>query len=361
MVTEEFDDESEQELLAPAQLMDSGTLATIQKAEIDQQIATAKKYPRAITKLLTTATQLVTADGETADECIFALPRGGKVIEGPSVRFAEVMAYSWGNSRCGARVIGEDEEFVTAMGTFFDLEANVAIAYEVKRRITNKKGERFNSDMIGTTSNAACSIALRNAILRGIPKAIWRKVYAEARKAVAGDIKTLDARRQAAIKQFQLQGVKPEQVFAKLGVKGIEDIMLDHLVTLRGIYNAIRENEITAERAFAPESTEDTKLADKSKSNVATIKEKYAEATGIEIGPLRSAPKRQKKAVEEKIEAVQAEAASQAQETPSAPAPEVQEGAHPPASGKEPDSAGAQPGSAPEAKDETKGVPLNFE
>src|SRR5499427_10737281 len=94
--------EAEQELITPQvteTALDSRTLATLQKSEIDQQIATAKRYPRSMTKLMSTAGQLVTTDVETADEMIYALPRGGKVIEGPSVRFAEVLAYSWGNSR----------------------------------------------------------------------------------------------------------------------------------------------------------------------------------------------------------------------------------------------------------------------
>jgi hypothetical protein len=286
-------EETEQEVLAPAVAFDSQTLATLQKSEIDQQIVTAKKFPRALTKLLATAAQLATQDPETADECIYALPRGGKTIEGPSVRFAEIMAYSWGNCRCGARVISEDEEFVTAMGSFFDMEQNVHIGYEVKRRITNSKGVRYNSDMIGTTSNAACSIALRNAILRGIPKAIWRKVYVQARQAVAGDIKTLVERRATMLKQFQLLGAQPAQVFALLEVKGIEDITLDHLVTLRGVFNAIREGDTTVERAFAPKETQDTRLADKSKANLEEIKQRYTNEKGeaIEIGPLRSAPK----------------------------------------------------------------------
>jgi hypothetical protein len=280
-VVEVEEDDGGQEILAPAQqVFDSATLATLQKSEIDQQIATAKRFPRQMTKLLTTATALATADAETAEECIYVLPRGGKMIEGPSVRFAEIMAHSWGNCRCGARVIGEDPEFVTSQGSFFDMEQNVHIGYEVKRRITTSKGARYNSDMIGTTSNAACSIALRNAILRGIPRAIWKKVYAQARQVVAGDIKTLDTRRASMIKVFEVMGVKREVIFAKLGVKGVDDVNLDHLVTLRGLFNSIRENEISADKAFAPapeHSGEDTRLADKSKANLDKIKEKYAQ------------------------------------------------------------------------------------
>jgi len=407
-------EDTEQELLAPqAQTIDSATLALLNKSEIDQQITTAKKYPRAITKFLATATQLATQDPETADECIYALPRGGKTIEGPSVRFAEIMAYSWGNCRCGARVIGEDEEFVTAMGSFFDMEQNVHIGFEVKRRITNSKGQRYNSDMVSTTSNAACSIALRNSILRGIPKAIWRKVYLQARQAVAGDIKTLVERRASALKQFQLMGAQPDQVFTLLDVKGIEDITLDHLVTLRGVFNAIREGDTTVERAFAPKDTQDIRLASKSKDNLEEIKARYAKgAPEAEEPPppvaqadpayaekLRAEADRQKKLVAEKYGASQPPTAQSADSAPpaaaetsatSAPPHPTQEpaGAAPPSGGEAPagpEGGGAlsgpahtsecflhgpysedkcptceQEGSTPLKSEEGHGMPLNF-
>src|SRR6267142_961378 len=95
------------------EIVDVGSLAIINKSEIDQQIATAKKYPRSVKQFINEAIQLATLDEDTAKDCIYALPRDGKVIEGPSARFAEIVAYSWGNSRAGARVIGEDAEFVT--------------------------------------------------------------------------------------------------------------------------------------------------------------------------------------------------------------------------------------------------------
>lgn len=287
MKTEE--PETEQELLAPeAQTIDSMTLALLNKSEIDQQIATAKKYKRNLTTFKNLATALVTRNPETADRCVYVLPRDGKNIEGPSARFAESILHAWGNARAGARVIDEGLEFVTSMGSFFDMEQNVHIGYEVKRRITNREGKRYNSDMIATTANAACSIALRNAILKGIPETLWWEIYLMARAVIAGDIKTLDSRRAAAMKQFQLLGARPEQVFALLDVKGIDDITVDHLVTLRGLFNAIREGEITVARAFAPKDTEDKNLAAKSEKNLEEVKKKYAQPEAQKSGASQS-------------------------------------------------------------------------
>ena len=230
---------------------EQGMVAILNKSEIDQQIATARRFPRSLKQFRDEAMQMVTLDESIANECIYALPRDGKTIEGPSARFAEIIASAWGNSRAGARVISDSGEFVTAQGVFHDLERNVAITYEVQRRITNSKGKRYGADMIGVTANAACSIALRNAILKGVPKAFWSSMYDAARQVIMGDIKTLANRRAGAIQNFQRYGVTPEQIFAQLGVAGQEDITLDHLVVLRGLLTALREGDTTPEEAFA--------------------------------------------------------------------------------------------------------------
>jgi len=232
-------------------LAQASTAAAISMAEIDKQIATAHAFPRSITKFRQEALELVTLTQAIADECIYALPRGNKVIEGPSARFAEIIASCWGNSRAGARVMNEEGHFVIAQGVFHDLERNVAINYEVKRRITDRDGHMFNDDMIGVTSNAACSIALRNAILKGIPKAFWTDIYDAAQGVAAGSEQTLEKRRAEWIALFEKRGINRAQICRRLGVKGIPDIGLEHIVTLKGIANAIKNNEYTVEEAFS--------------------------------------------------------------------------------------------------------------
>ncbi len=232
----------------------SDTLAVLSRAEIDVQIATAKQYPRSVKQFRSECLDMVTLTEKIAGECIYALPRAGKNIEGPSARFAEVVASAWGNCRAGSRVISEDNEFVTSQGIFHDLERNVSITYEVKRRITDKHGRRFKADMVGVTANAACSVALRNAILKGVPKAFWSDMYEAARQVVMGDANTLANRRADALEYLQKLGATPEMICAKMEVAGIEDIGLEELVTLKGLATAIKDGDTTVELAFAPDT-----------------------------------------------------------------------------------------------------------
>lgn len=240
---------------------DTSTLLAINRAEIDGQIATARAFPRSVHGFMREATELVTLDVDMAEACIYALPRDGKTVAGPSARFAEVIQHSFGNNRGGARVVAEEGDFIVAQGVYHDLEKNVQVTMEVRRRITDKHNRRFKPDMIGVTGNAAASIAHRNAVLKGIPKALWLPIYEAARRVAVGDVTTLVERRAKALAWFQNVNVTPEQVCTKLNVEGVEDIGLPELEVLTGLRTAIREGSLKPEEAFAPDVETTVKAA----------------------------------------------------------------------------------------------------
>lgn len=236
------------------ELIDSGhALTALVRGEIDIQIATAKKYPREISKVKEDVLQLATSDPETAAECWYALPRDGKVIEGPSVRFAEILAASYGNLRVQTRVIGIDQFYVTVEGSCADLEKNVAASCEVKRRITKKGGVRFSDDMIIVTANAASAIAFRNAVYKVVPRALVKGVLDKINQVAAGDEKTFKAKVFAALEWFKSRGISTAQILALDGIKvrAVDDLKAEHLRILGGIVTAIREETTTIEEVFA--------------------------------------------------------------------------------------------------------------
>lgn len=226
---------------------------SIAMAEVDQQITTAHAYPRSVDHAVKNILTLATLDEETAAECVYALPRGGKPIKGPSIRLAEIIQSQWGNNRTGTRVVHVDriEKYVEAEGVFHDLETNSATTARVRRRLTaDRKTGQITDDMVILTGNAAASIAKRNAILAGVPKAVWRKAYAAVERVIAGDVKTLVERRAEAMKAFAAFGVTPERIFSVLEVHGLDDITLDHMTTLIGMHSALKSGESTVEEMF---------------------------------------------------------------------------------------------------------------
>jgi hypothetical protein len=234
-------------------------------------------YPRGARKgglrtIVNAITDLATLSDDAAAECVYALPRGGKPIKGPSVRLAEIVAGQYGNCRVGARVVHVDrfEKYVEAEGIFHDLESNTATTARVRRSIVDKSGRLFKDDMILVTGNAAASIAKRNAILGGVPKAMWSPAYDAAHAVIAGDIKTLAVKRDEAIKAFAIWGVKPEQIFAALEVGGLDDIGLDELGTLRAMFKSVKDGEQKVEEFF-PAIADQTKAAEAAKGTAAKL------------------------------------------------------------------------------------------
>lgn len=233
-------------------VIESSAISVINAAEISQQISTARRYPRFPKSFRRRAFEMATYDQDGAVSCIYALPRDGKMIDGPSIRFAEILQIAWGNCRSATEVTDIGEEFITSEGTFLDLETNMATKAKIMRRIVNKHGKRFSTDMIATTGNAACSLALRNAILRGVPKALWKDIFDETKRVAAGSQQTFTTRRNKVIKELGIQGVTPDMIFALFSLVGIEDLRTEHLLHLQGLQNAIKDGEMSVEDAFMP-------------------------------------------------------------------------------------------------------------
>lgn len=263
-------------------------LQAINRAEVDIQIATAKQYPRDLSATLNKISTYATMDKETAEDCFYVLRRKGangqdSVIEGLSVRMAEIIAGAWGNLRVQTRIIGNDGRMITAQAICHDLETNFAVSKEVKRRITDKNGRTYSEDMQVVTGNAAASIAFRNAVLAVIPKAVTKKVINEVKQVALGQSIDLEQSRQNVIQYFAKLGVKPEQIFQYLGVQSIAEIDKAKIFELRATANAIKEGTTTVEETFVKPAIEAKKAADAVKK-AATAADKAAAAIAQATG-----------------------------------------------------------------------------
>lgn len=243
--------------ITQVEVTQNNSLELIMKAEIDMQISTAKAFPRSIKTFLERAESIATVSEDVAQSCNYALPRSGKTLEGPSVRLAEIVCSTYGNIRSGSRIIFNDGKTITAQGICHDLETNNCVTIEVKRRITDKFGKTFNEDMQVVTGNAACAIALRNAVFKVVPFALVSEIYAKTKLVARGTAETLPARRDKAINYLKGLSVTEKQILDVLELKKIEDIDLDKLSVLRGMVTLINNQESTVKEIFDPEPKEE--------------------------------------------------------------------------------------------------------
>ena len=257
-------------------------MQAINRAEIDQQVATAKQYPRHLPAVLNQIQTYATMDVDTASECFYVLHRNGangsaQTIEGLSVRMAEIIAGAWGNLRVATRIIGNDGKTITAQAVCHDLETNVAISTEVKRSILTSKGYTFSQDMQVVTGNAAAAIAFRNAVLKVIPKAVTKRVIEEVKKVAMGQALDLEQQRQVLIQYFAKLNVSEQMILDLLQITKREEIDKERVFTLKGIYNAIKEGDTTVQEAFV-KPVEERKLAEQAKQAAEEKKAKAAAA-----------------------------------------------------------------------------------
>ena len=249
----------------------------INRSDIDMQIATAKQYPRNIPEVLNKIATYATMDVETATDCFYVLRRGGSTIDGLSVRMAEIIAGAWGNMRVQTRIIGNDGKTITAQGVCHDLETNLAVSVEVKRRITDKYGKTYNEDMQVVTGNAASAIAFRNAVLKVVPKAVTKKVIADVKQVALGQSLDLETSRQNMIQYFSKLGVNEKMLLEYLGKTKREEIDKEAVFELRATANAIKEGTTTVEDSFV-KPIEEKRQADEAKKKSEDAKKKALEA-----------------------------------------------------------------------------------
>lgn len=239
-----------------AQEMQVVQVDAVERANVDSQVSTAKQYPRSIKRSIENSIVMATMDTDTAQSCGYALPRGGKPITGPSVHLAKIIVSNWGNTRTEAKVVQITDKQIISRGTCWDLEANVASAFEVRRSIVDRYGKRFSDDMITVTGNAANSIAYRNAVFSVVPKAVVEKVYKAAQKFITGDLsddEKLIKRRTDAINYFNDEwGITEEEVIKLCGKQTVNQIKADEIALMLGMVQSLKDGDTTVEDLLKP-------------------------------------------------------------------------------------------------------------
>ena len=263
------------------QLVDRSAVEAMERAQIDMQISTAQRYkkhaPNMLSKVKDDMRAFALLDEDTAASCFYSLPRGGKNIQGPSVRMAEIALTCYGNARVAARIMEintvGDTPNVVIQAMSHDLENNVAFTAEKRRRITKKKNKNtIDEDDINLAVNACTAIAFRDATFKMIPMALIKPVVEEAKKVAVGNLKSLVAKRTQVLNRLQQMGATEKNILHVVDCRKIEDIALDHLEQLIGLGTALKEGNTTLEEAFPNFEEQQADAQGRNKKDSASVK-----------------------------------------------------------------------------------------
>ena len=233
----------------------ASAIEAISNAEVNQQIATAHRFPRfEVVKIQDNMKKMAAFSAEAAAECFYALERTDKrtnqtvYIYGPSVRLSEVAIICWRNMHTASRIVDADRVNmqVTAQAVAWDLETNVRRATEFTLPIYTR-----GKDAVKLTSQAAIAFADRNAIFKTIPRNVWWPVFEHCMKVAGGGIEPLPMRIAKMVGFFESKyNISPARVLAKFNYAKTQEITEEDLQTLRGFATAIKEELQTAENLF---------------------------------------------------------------------------------------------------------------
>jgi hypothetical protein len=225
-----------------------------ERAAIDSQVATAKRYPRDLVRVRNNSIAIACMDKETAESCRYAKPVGGKNVTGASVHLARIICQQYGNIRVQQRIKQITDKVIIAEAVAFDMETNYAVSVEARRSIVGKDGQRYKESVIETNAMAILAVAERNAILKVIPKAISDSVYKAAFDMANGDLSDADkitiARKKALDFFKETYSVAEEQVLQVLGLRSVNQIGKEQIADLRGYIQSIKDGELTISDLF---------------------------------------------------------------------------------------------------------------
>lgn len=246
---------SEESSTAPLEVVSVSALEATERASVDIQITTAKRYPRSLQIFKKRAIDMALVDEETAESCLYRRPVGMKdgkqqFAEGMSVRMAEIVGASYGNLRVKSFIVEQTERFVRASGQAIDLETNFASSSEVVESTVDKSGRPYSERQRLLVAKVALSKARRDATFQVVPRALARPVETAVRELLMGNSETLTKRRAKVVSWIAKLGIDPKRIYAALNVAGESELGMEQLEALTGIRTAIKDNEVTIDEAF---------------------------------------------------------------------------------------------------------------
>jgi hypothetical protein len=221
-----------------------------QSQEVQAQALIAYKKPRDQVQAYNRIMEACKRQG-LAEKAVYSYPRGGQTVSGPSIRLAEAIAKEWGNISCG--VIELDQKAgkgnlpgeSTMMAYAWDVETNYRVekVFTVRHKRDTKQGSKLLTDERDIYEIAANNGArrLRSCILGVIPGDITEDAVEACNKTLekGGDGPLIDRVKKMVV-TFSEYSVSQAMLEKRLGHK-IEATTAQELVTLRNIYNSLRD------------------------------------------------------------------------------------------------------------------------
>lgn len=189
-----------------------------------------------------------------AEQASYAYPRGGKMVTGPSIRLAEVIAGYWGNITYGLRELNRRAGISEVEAFAWDLETNTRVTRQFQvKHIRDKSeggkeltGERDIYELVASMGQRR----VRACILEVVPGDIVEGAEEECKNTLqGGGGELIEDRIRKAVLAFGEFGVTKAMIETRLRHK-IEATLPAELVQLQQIYRSLKDGMAKREEFF---------------------------------------------------------------------------------------------------------------
>jgi hypothetical protein len=233
--------------------------ATLVRLENTTQMSVAIQRPRDEREILRKSLAELDIYPSLAKEALYSKPVGkdpetGKqrFADGLSIRAAESLGNRWQNSAYACEISEETDEYIILAGVFMDYETNTRHVFpmRVSKSYRSKQGQmvRYSSDRLDTVIAAHKSKLLRETILRSLPAGLKAEYEKKVRELLTAE--SPEVRRQKMVLAFKKFGIDEAGLEKIRGGRKIADFTHDDLDELIGVFNALKEGEITVDSLF---------------------------------------------------------------------------------------------------------------
>jgi hypothetical protein len=222
-------------------------------AEVQAKLMIAKSMPRDPVAAWEKVMKACSLPG-MAEAAFYSYKRGGQEVTGPSIRLAEALASAWGNIDYGMRELSNKDGVTELEAYAWDLETNTLTTqrFTVHHKRDTKAGGYALTDQrdiyeLGANMGAR---RMRARILAVLPADIVKAAEERCRLTLQGGAGIpLSERVKGMLTKFAPYGVTQKHIETRLGKK-LVDIMPDDIVLLIGIYNSVKDGNVSASEAF---------------------------------------------------------------------------------------------------------------
>lgn len=230
------------------------------RAEMEGAILVAHRFPRdehrAMERMRETCDILAFA--ETA---VYAFPRGGAMVTGPSVNMAREFARAWGNMRYGAEIVHDDDERRVVRCYAIDLQSNTRNSEDVSfRKLIQRKQKdgktqwvRPDERDLRELTNRLSAIGTRNCILHLMPRHVGDALVSICDRRIRKGIdEDPVVHKDRLLTAFSRIGVSQPDIERYLS-RPLDEATSDDVAELRKIYSSIADGNARRDEFFKPE------------------------------------------------------------------------------------------------------------